>query len=391
MYKQKMKILYIFFHSFHDMPYHTREWVEAAMNLGHEVKVITALDPGFLKFIDWDKKAKVKQVDYSGSGIINYRKLLRNFKTAIADSLDEFNPEIVYERFSTISPATANIMQEREIPYFVEINGIITEELKLSKSSFLRRLYFQWLQKYVLKRATSTIAVTDEIKQWLVKQLKLPDAKITTIPNGVNINRFKKYSQASSRGKFDLDKNAFIVGFLGSLFPWCGLDILIKNAPKIIEHVPNIKFLIGGGQEPVKSELIKKVKKENIADYFIFKGQISWEDAPEFISTFDVGIETRINTTNTSFSPLKIYAYMACNIPIICSDLPNLKKIIEKTGCGILYQDDESLVNAVITMQKNKTQSQSDKMGSKARKYVENYCSWEKRIKDTFEGQNKDG
>ena len=281
-----MKILYVFFHSYQDMPYHTREWVEAAIQLGHEITVITAIDSNFLKTIEWHDKIDIVQVNYPGSGIINYFQLLKNFKEKVTKFINATPPDLIYERFSPISPATAKVAKKTKSKYCIEINGIIEDELALSGASWLRRYFFKKIQKKVYPKASSIITVTAQIKDWLIKKYQVPESKIKTFSNGVNLTRFTPLDKNNSRKQFALPENKLIVGFLGSLYPWNGLPCLIDAAKILTVKFPELLFLIGGGQEPMKSELKQEVMNKKLEDFFIFSGQIPWHEAAAYISSF---------------------------------------------------------------------------------------------------------
>ena len=368
------------------MPYHVREWVEAAIELGHEVTVVTAIDPEFLKSINWDKNVDVRQVEYPGGGISNYFVLLKNFKATIQKVIEDNNPDLIYERFSQISPATAKIAVKNAIPYSTEVNGIIENELALSGASIIRQYFFKYIQKKVYSSCNKIITVTEQIKEWIIDKYSVPDKKVRTFNNGVNIDRFKPYDKLKVRKKFNIPENKFIIGFLGSLFPWCGLEHLIEAAEDVLQDYPDTLFLIGGGQEPVKSELEKMVKAKDLNDYFIFSGQISWENAPEFISAFDIGIETKEVKNHTSFSPLKIYSYLACEKPAIVPNITGVENLFKDNNIGFVFECGNStdLAEKICDFRRLPEKTICE-LSRNARECVEKNYSWKKIVKESLE------
>jgi len=384
-----MKILYVYFHSYSDMPYHVREWVEAALELGHEVTVVTAIDPAFLASIDWDKKVDVRQIEYPGCGIRNFFKLQKNFKQVVSNIVSREKPDLIYERFSSISMATAKVAEKTEIPYAVEVNGIIENELALSGASLLRQHFFKYIQKKVYSKCSTIITVTEQIKEWIIKQYSMPENKIKTFNNGVNINRFKPCDRVESGVKFNLPKDKFIVGFLGSLYPWNGLQHLIAAAEILIKEkeIFDILFLIGGGQEPMKSELEKMVEEKELSDYFIFSGQIKWKDAPEYISAFDVAVlPADFTHLPSGISPQKLYSYLACGKPVIASNITGLKEFFEQFEVGMLFKSGNfvNLAEKICEFRKL-PENKICEFRKNARECVEKNYSWEKIVKKSLE------
>ena len=389
-----MKILYVFFHSYSDMPYHTREWVEAAVELGHDVTVVSAIDPAFLKTIDWDGKINIIQVLYPGSGILNYLKLLKNFKSAISAELRNSRKyDLIYERFSQISPATAKVAEMTGTKYCTEINGIIERELALSGASLLRRMFFKHIQKRVYGKCDAIITVTKEIKKWIVNHYGVPDEKIKSISNGVNTKRFQPCDKIKARQKFAIPEDRFVVGFLGSLYPWSGLNHLVDAAEMIIKEkqLADTLFLIGGGQQPMKSELEAMVRERKLEEYFIFSGQIPWKDAPEFISTFDVGCEPKMKSMQTSFSPLKIFSYCACGVPFIASDIPEIKENFASIDqkCYFPSGDAEALAQKIREF-RDLPDEKIRELRENARQCVVENHTWEKVVADTLRFAGKE-
>jgi glycosyltransferase involved in cell wall biosynthesis len=380
-----MRIIYVYFHCYDEMPYHVREWVEAAHELGHKITVITSISEEFLDKIGWTEKINVIKIPYAGRGIKNFLKLKKHFRNTISHAIKKERPELIYERFSQISGATADAAKQTKIPYCVEVNGIIENELALSGASRIRRLFFILLQKKVYKTATHIISVTAQIKNWLKTKYHVHESKILVQPNGVNINRFKPYDKNESRALFSLPHEKYIVGFLGSLFPWCGLEHLVAAAPLVLKEHPDTLFLIGGGQEPLKSNLENMVKEKGLEKNFIFAGQIPWNDAPRFISTFDIAVETKLNRNNTSFSPLKIYSYLSCGTPVIAPNLPEIRKLIHQSRAGELFQPEnsQSLAESICAFRKF-PDSKIRELRKNARRYVEENHSWRKIVSDSL-------
>ena len=85
------------------------------------------------------------------------------------------------------------------------------------------------------------------------------------------------------------------MGYLGTLTPWCGVELLIKCAAKVLLEFPDVEFLVGGGQEPYLSIFQDQVKKKGLQNNFRFFGNIPWAEAPFFISSFDIAVLSIVN------------------------------------------------------------------------------------------------
>jgi len=284
---------------------------------------------------------------------------------------------------------TSSVCSRFNLPHNIELNGIIDEELILSEINVFYRMYFKRCQLYVFNKAAGIITVAPEIKDWIIKHYHVSSDHICTISNGVNPNRFSPKSCQDSRVKYHLRDDAFIIGYLGSLFQWCGLELLIEAAPEIIKKIPNSYFLIGGGEEPLKSQLIQKVHEKGLDSFFSFGGRIPWDDANAFISTFDIAvapINFRHSNSNLSGSPQKLFSYLSCERPVVCSDIKVLEYLLINSGTGLTFKQGnvESLINTILRLFDMK-RSDREKMGKKGRELVLNKFSWESVVEKTLE------
>jgi glycosyltransferase involved in cell wall biosynthesis len=74
---------------------------------------------------------------------------------------------------------------------------------------------------------------------------------------------------------------------------------------------------------------------------------------------------------------------MACEIPVLGSNTPGMKEIIEKTKCGLVYFNDESFVNCILSLYNTPVEKQEE-MGIKGRRFVEANLTWTLQVTKTI-------
>jgi glycosyltransferase involved in cell wall biosynthesis len=74
--------------------------------------------------------------------------------------------------------------------------------------------------------------------------------------------------------------------------------------------------------------------------------------------------------------PTKLFEYMAAGIPIIASDFPLWRSIIQEAGCGLLVDpfDTRALASAIERLMTNPDEAEA--MGRRGRKAVEERFNW---------------
>jgi glycosyltransferase involved in cell wall biosynthesis len=265
-----------------------------------------------------------------------------------------------------------------------EINGIANEEQKLKSRSFLNRilvLLIQAAEKMATKHSERIVSVTPQIGVYLIQNYHCFPDKVKVIPNGVNTKKFHPIHDEALllnwRRKFGILEEEIVIAFVGNQAPWQGVEYLIKVAPLILKEVRNIRFLIIG-DGILRKTFKAKVNRLGVSDHFIFTGMIQYENIPILINLADICVAPFISRRNrtTGVSPLKVFEYMACGKPIVCSRIEGLE-FIEQEGVGRLIppEDVMSLQEGLIDLIKNP--QKRIMMGNKGLQIAREKFDWE--------------
>jgi glycosyltransferase involved in cell wall biosynthesis len=144
------------------------------------------------------------------------------------------------------------------------------------------------------------------------------------------------------------DGNGFHYGFIGRITAEKGLDILIKSFLQIAQ--PQDRLLIAGKGGDGVGESVLDLVLELVKDdkRIILLGFIPSESLPDFYASIDVCIlpsTTRIE----AFGIVQLEA-LSAGTPVIASNLPGVRTIIELNGNGLLVKPNcvEDLSRAMI-------------------------------------------
>jgi glycosyltransferase involved in cell wall biosynthesis len=257
------------------------------------------------------------------------------------------------------------------------VNGLITDEMKMFGQSKLKITFTKLSEKLGYKKARKIVVVTQGIKEGIMKLYNVPGEKIVVIGNGANIDLFRPIDQEQAKKELKMDKDVNYVCFVGNIAPWQGIGYLVKAAPTILLQCPNTRFLVVGDGS-MKSECMQQAKELGIYDKFIFIGSVPYEKVPLYINASDICVAPFIIKRNMKIglSPLKVFEYLACEKPIVSSEILNLE-FIEQQNLGILVkpEDPGELAKAVIKLLKD--DNLREEMGKNGRKYVVKNHSWE--------------
>ena len=283
-------------------------------------------------------------------------------------------PDAIYTRQSGVSFSPLIISKLFRIPYFVEVNGLIIEEMKIANTSKWKVDIAKLSEKLNYKHAKKIVAVTQALKEVIKKIYNIPAEKIVVIPNGTNTDLFRPMDQKVARKELKFNQDAKYVCFIGGLAPWQGVEYLIQSAPLILKEFKNTKFLIVG-DGMLKKELVELAEKTGMSDNFIFTGAVPYEEVPKYINACDVCVVYK-KPLKSGYSPLKLYEYIACGKPVVASRISGFE-ILEENNAGILVEPENTkeLAKAIIKLLKN--EKLREEMGKNGREYVVKYHSWE--------------
>ncbi len=302
-------------------------------------------------------------------------------------------PDIIYER--RFSPKVGYALNKlSKIPFIVEINGLTDKEKALqnisTKSGIIPAKLRRKIWRRLFKSAGQIVVVSHGLKRALSAEYGLDSEKVTVVYNGANTQLFKPMDSVKCKEELGLNPKYRYVGFVGNLAPWQGVEQLIEIAPKVMDKVPETRFIVVGSGM-LKPQLQKSAKKLGIRDKIIFTDFVPYESVPKYINSFEVcaapfsGIERNVKY---SFSAIKLYEYMACGKPIVTTDVVGIKKEIRDQNLGKVVEADDLdglAVSIIELMQDSKLRSD---IGNRARTWVASEHSWEnvaKRIEKVCE------
>lgn len=231
-----------------------------------------------------------------------------------------------------------------------------------------------FIVKRILKRVKGIIAITDGLKKYYM-QKGVSENRILVAPDGVDLKKFDiEMSKDETRQKISLPQDKKIILYTGHLYGWKGVDTLAESARNFGEEV--LFVFVGGTEKDIKSF---KEKYSNIKNILII-GQKLHSDIPFYLSSADVLILPNSGKEDISrlyTSPMKLFEYMASGVPIVASDLPSIREILNESNAAFFEPDDPmSLADSIKKVLHD--ERFGDKISKQALKDAEKY-TWRKR------------
>jgi glycosyltransferase involved in cell wall biosynthesis len=290
--------------------------------------------------------------------------------------LAKFKPDIIYnrkERFDIAPPLWSRMFG---VPYVVEVNGMLLEELEMAgyPSWLLKIFHIAEIINY--KLAARVVCVSAKIADNLVKNLKLDKNAVKAVANGADTDFYRPLDKKKCRQKIGLEIDCFYVGFLGSFNVWQDLATLVKAAALVKKKGLPVRFILAGSGE--QEHKLKKMAKElSLTGEVLFPGWIEHEKTPFYLNSFDICYVSRSAfEPEFEFSPLKLYEYLACGRPVIASRTPGIKEVVQEGDCGFIFESGNVDDLAQKITQSFHAKETLEARGMPGRRLVQEKYSW---------------
>lgn len=205
---------------------------------------------------------------------------------------------------------------------------------------------------------TDVVFVQGEV----LRQRCTPHPNMHIFPFGVSLTTFERKAELAPELR-DLARP--IVGYVGGIHR----EVDFRLIEQVARAIDGSVVLVG----PIQTDVGKLAKLENV----VFVGVRPHHRLPEFIRGFDVGIVPyRLSEYTQTVYPTKLAEYLAAGIPVIATDLPEIRRFNSEYGEVVTVAGDAA--EFVRGIRDAATQRSPEEVARRIRAAREN--SWETRI-----------
>lgn len=201
-----------------------------------------------------------------------------------------------------------------------------------------------------VRTARKIIVVTRHLKEELTA-LGYSATDILVEPSGFDPAEFDRVKDSKDllRVRLGLPKDKLIILYVGNLFPWKGIYTLV-DAFAALSDIGSSDRAVGravmacaGGSDDTLPAFREYAGKKIRPDKLMILGHKPHAEVASYLKAADILVipnsaKERISMYNTS--PIKLFEYMASGTPIVASDLPSLREILDETVCVFSKPDD---------------------------------------------------
>jgi len=238
-----------------------------------------------------------------------------------------------------------------------------------SKEKDRKLMFYETLDRWCLRHMDLVCPLSPELREDL-KKCGIPASSVRYIQNGVDLD---EVDHVIAKG--DKPAGVTVIGYVGQLIERKNIPHLLKAFHSAVQRRENLRLWVVG-EGPLREHLHGLCGKMGIADRVRFTGYC--EDALGLVKHFDVFVLPSL----LEGIPRCLMEAMALGIPVIASDIPGNRDLVEHGQTGTLFPlgAPGGLADAILSVLD--TPDESRKMCAQARGKIERLFSATRMAKE---------
>lgn len=319
----------------------------ASLNTSRYRSIVGLFRPGWLK--DECEKRKLSVHVLPSDGFMNWKWMLACYRLIKKERVD-----LIQAHEFDANVHGALVAKLAGIPLVATVHG---------KNRFYEKARRRWAFRLV-SRMVQLVAVSEELKRFIVEQTGISEKRIKVIYNGVDdsIGSDHMDAEAFKRG-LGVPGGHRVVGVVGNLYPVKGHTYLLAAIPEILKVCPETTFLFAGRGE-LEVSLKAQARDLGIEGHVQFLGLR--QDIPRLLEIMDVFAMPSLSEGLS----IALLEAMAAGKPAVVTHVGGNPELVKDgvTGRLVPPKDPEALALALCGLLSDPKQRRQ--YGAEARKRV---------------------
>lgn len=299
---------------------------------------------------------------------------------ALGRAIEQIRPCIVYAASNYVTSLPALVAARRAgLPFVYSVRGLweYTAAARNPGWEATERFALQRdLETRVAMEADRVVVLSEGLRREMIGRGVSPD-RITLAPNCVDAQAFRPVAKDRALARTLGLGDRYVLGFLGSLEHYEGLDDLLEAAALLIREGLDLAVLIVG-EGSASGHLREEARRLELGDRVVQLGRVPPGRVAGHYSVVDAAVFPRLPLPVCEIvSPLKPLEAMAMAKPVIGSDVAAVAEMIVHNRTGLLFRkgDVHSLADAIRRLMGDPGLAHA--LGQQARAWVKAERSWD--------------
>ena len=289
-----------------------------------------------------------------------------------------FRPDLIHAHIHEGAFIGVLLKKLLRVPLLFDCQGSLTAEITdhrfVRPGSLLQRLFAR-LERWINLGSDFIVASSGPTVELLVSQ-GVPRERVQALLDGVDTEVFRPLPKEQIRARLGLPAGRPIVGFLGILNAYQGVDLLLEAAALLRAQGAKLHFLIMGFPEDRYRE---KAQRLGLSEMVTFTGRVPYEQAPLYLCAADLAVSPKVSLTEANG---KLFNYLACGLPTVVFDTPVNREILGEAALYAKFGDAGELAGAIGRLAGDR--ELRDELGEAGRERALSEHSWAARGRELF-------
>lgn len=293
----------------------------------------------------------------------------------LADGVD-----VVHERYSLFSTVLADVVAASGATGLLEVNAPLVDE-QAQHRELHDRAGAEAALRTQAGAADRVLAVSEPVADWVREHA--PTAVTRVCPNGVDVERIRPVRALGDGG--DGRDGRPVVAFVGTLKPWHGVSVLL-HAAAAARRGWHVRVVGDGPEGPALRDLAERLDLD-----VDLRGAVPPADVPAHLAGAHVAVAPYPGEQDHYFSPLKVLEYAAAGLPVVASDVGQMRTLVRDGVTGLLVPPGDVAALAAAVDGLVSVPERAARMGAAGRRHVEAGHTWHHVLGHAVDGLDRCG
>ncbi|PQJ23532.1 glycosyltransferase family 4 protein [Tenacibaculum sp. SG-28] len=214
----------------------------------------------------------------------------------------------------------ASVLQRKTIVY--DSHELFPEIPELTNRPRIKKIW-ECIEAIIVPKLANCYTVCDSIAGYYYSKYKTKFSVVKNVP--------RKENEAIALDTFQKAKNKNTIIYQGAVNKGRGIELVLESMHLLPEWI----FLIIGSGDII-SKIQNEISTKNLQQQVLLLGKLSPEELRKVtpMATIGISLEEDMGLSYRYALPNKVFDYIQARVPVLTSDLPEMKKIIEQYAIG---------------------------------------------------------
>lgn len=326
---------------------------------------------GTLRAFPRKVRRRVQRVKRFGRRWIMLPTRYRQRERRMAEVAKEFHADLYWANDVTSVRAAAAAAKATGTRLAYDIHDVVWESPRMPR---LQRLQWRLVERTNIRSADAVFTVCEPIARDTAARYRIPQPGVL-----LNCPRIEETSRARDPASSPLNDyrrpTERLILFHGGLAPSRGLEQLLSA----VAHLPRYCRLVFMGYNKFRTVLEEQAQRLGVTDRVTFLAAVPPAELPAWLAGADVGtVPYQLVGRNHEYStPNKLFEYMHAGVPVVVNDLPQVRRIVEEVGFGVVCDCSDPAAIAAAVTDILSDPERYEQMRKRARAAAEDRYNWE--------------